>query len=585
MRDRAERRLVAIMAVDVVGYSRLMGADEEGTLAALKAIRRELVDPRIVEHRGRIVKTTGDGLLVEFASIVDAVRCAVEVQREMAERNTDVPAETRIEFRVGINLGDIIIDGDDIFGDGVNVAARLETLAEPGGICVSRVVRDQVRDKLPFAFEDMGEQQVKNIARPVRVFRVQMTAAAPEPKPALALPDKPSLAVLPFQNMSGDPEQEYFADGMVEEIITALSRIKWLFVIARNSTFTYKGQSVDVKQVGRELGVRYVLEGSVRKGGNRVRITAQMIEAETGAHLWADRFDGSLEDIFDLQDTVAAAVAGVIEPKLRVAATERSRRKPTESLDAYDCFLRAAPLVWAMTREANAEALSLTRRAIALDPTYASAYALAAQCYVFRRTMNWEDSLDEGAAEGARLAKKAVDLAGDDSTALYMAGQALAYLAREYDAALVAMERSLALSPSSAAAHAYCGWVHVYRGEGAQALDRFRDALRLSPYDDMALLFHSGIARAYLVEKKYEEAVAAARRPLQGNAHWAGTWRILAASYAHLGQLDEARDAVQRLLQIDPDLTVTKAKELMGMRDNVDAAHLIEGLRLAGLPE
>ena len=336
--ERVERRLTAILAADVVGYSRLMGADEEGTLAALKAIRRELVDPRIVEHRGRIVKTTGDGLLVEFASVVDAVRCAVEVQREMAERNTDVPAETRIEFRVGINLGDIIIDGDDIFGDGVNVAARLETLAEPGGICVSRVVRDQVRDKLAFAFEDMGEQQVKNIARPVRVYRVRDTGAAAKSLsapalPALPLPDKPSIAVLPFQNMSGDPEQEYFADGMVEEIITALSRIRWLFVIARNSSFTYKGQAVDVKQVGRELGVRYVLEGSVRKGGNRVRITGQLIDAETGAHLWADRFDGSLEDVFELQDKVASSVAGVIEPALQAAETARSAAPPDQRSD------------------------------------------------------------------------------------------------------------------------------------------------------------------------------------------------------------------------------------------------------------
>jgi TolB-like protein/class 3 adenylate cyclase len=298
--ERVERRLTAILAADVVGYSRLMGAEEEGTLAALKAIRRELVDPRIVEHRGRIVKTTGDGLLVEFASVVDAVRCAVDVQREMAERNIGVPAETRIEFRVGINLGDIISDGDDIFGDGVNIAARLETLAEPGGICVSRVVRDQVRDKLALVFDDMGEQQVKNIARPVRAHRIRIDAVAAAtptaaPPPTLALPDKPSLAVLPFQNMSGDPEQEYFADGMVEEIITALSRIRWLFVIARNSSFTYKGQAVDVKQVGRELGVRYVLEGSVRKGGGRVRITAQLIDASDGTHLWADRFDGSLD--------------------------------------------------------------------------------------------------------------------------------------------------------------------------------------------------------------------------------------------------------------------------------------------------
>src|SRR5215471_15758505 len=314
---RVERRLAAILAADVVGYSRLMGEDEEGTLAALKAIRSEVAEPKIAENRGRIVKTTGDGLLAEFSSVVDAVRCAVEVQREMALRNAAVPQARRIEYRVGINLGDVIIDEHDIYGDGVNVAARLEGLAEPGGICVSRVVRDQVRDKTDFAFEDLGDQQVKNIARPIRVHRILLGEGPghPEPvsasaRPVLALPNKPSIAVLPFQNMSGDPEQEYFVDGMVEEIITALSRIHWLSVLARNSSFTYKGQAVDVKQVGRELGVRYVLEGSVRKAGGRVRITGQLIEAETGAHVWADRFDGSLEDVFDLQDKVAISVAG-----------------------------------------------------------------------------------------------------------------------------------------------------------------------------------------------------------------------------------------------------------------------------------
>src|SRR5579863_3449088 len=378
--ERVERRLSAILAADVAGYSRLMGIDEEGTLAALKALRRELVDPRIAEHRGRIVKTTGDGLLVEFASVVDAVRCAVDVQREMAGRNTGVPADSRIEFRVGINLGDIIIDGDDIFGEGVNVAARLETLAEPGGICVSRVVRDQVRDKLAFTFEDMGEQQVKNIARPVRAHRIRIDAAAPPP---LALPGKPSLAVLPFQNMSGDPEQEYFADGMVEEITTAIARLPWLFVIARNSSFTYKGKSVDVKQVGRELGVRYVLEGSVRKAGNRVRITGQLIDTATGAHIWADRFDGALDDVFEVQDQVASSVAGAIEPKLRLAEIERASRKPTESLDAYDLYLRALAQFHRYTEDGFAATVALLQQALAIDRSYAPAAALVGWCRMF----------------------------------------------------------------------------------------------------------------------------------------------------------------------------------------------------------
>jgi adenylate cyclase len=322
------RRLAAILAADVAGYSRLMGADEEGTLERLKALRRELLDPKIAEHKGRIVKTTGDGLLVEFASVVDAVRCAVAVQQVMPERNAGVAADNRIELRIGINLGDVIVEGDDLYGDGVNIAARIEALADAGGVFVSNTVHDHVRDRLPFLFEDLGEQHVKNIARPVRVYRVgDASPRAPAPTaPELPLPDKPSIAVLPFANMSGDPDQEYFADGMVEEIITALSRIRWLFVIARNSSFSYKGESPDVKQVGRELGVRYVLEGSVRKGGNRVRITGQLIDAATGTHLWADRFDGSLEDVFELQDKVASSVAGVIEPALQAAFCQYERR-------------------------------------------------------------------------------------------------------------------------------------------------------------------------------------------------------------------------------------------------------------------
>ena len=395
---RVERRLAAIMAVDVVGYSRLMGADEEGTLAGLKAIRRELSDPKIAEHRGRIVKTTGDGLLVEFASVVDAMRCAVEVQQGMAGRNADVPDDKRIEFRFGIHQGDIIIDDGDIFGDGVNLAARLEGLAKPGGICVSRVVRDEIRDKLDFAFDDMGEQHLKNIARPMRVFAVNIETRASRPPAAgtgaigpmtepapLARPDKPSIAVLPFQNLSGDPEQEYFADGMVEEIITALSRIGWLFVIARNSSFTYKGKAVDIKQVGRELGVRYVLEGSVRKAANRARITAQLIDAMNSVHLWANRFEGSLEDIFDLQDQVAASVVGTIAPRLEQAEIVRAKRKPTESLDAYDYYLRgiaALHALFAGSRELVEEALRLFYRAIELDREFATPYGMAAWCYV-----------------------------------------------------------------------------------------------------------------------------------------------------------------------------------------------------------
>src|SRR5215471_9524901 len=407
----AVRRLAAVLAADVAGYSRLMGADEEATHERLKAHLGELVNPKIKEHRGRIVKNTGDGFLAEFQSVVDAVRCAAEIQRGMADRETEVPEERRIRFRVGINLGDVIAEEQDIFGDGVNVAARLEAIAEPGGICVSRVVRDQVRDKVDFAFEDMGEHQVKNIARPVRVYRIPL-AERPRRKAPLPLPEKPSLAVLPFQNMTGDAEQDYFVDGVVEEITTAISRLPWLFVIARNSSFTYKGRAVGVKQVARELGVRYVLEGSVRKAGNRVRITGQLIDTASGAHIWADRFDGALEDIFELQDQVASSVAGAIEPKLRSSEIARASRKPTENLDAYDLYLRALAQLWKWMPEGWREAIDLLRRALTSDPSYAPAAGLLAWCRLLesaRRALS-----DEEVADGARLARQAIETGRED---------------------------------------------------------------------------------------------------------------------------------------------------------------------------
>jgi adenylate cyclase len=405
----ATRRLAAILAADVAGYSRLIGADEGGTLQALKAIRAELIDPTIAAHNGRLVKTTGDGLLVEFGSVVDALRCATEVQAGMAERNTAVPADKRIEYRIGINVGDVAVEDGDIFGDGVNVAARLEASAEPGSICVSARVQEDAAGKLDLTFDDLGEQALKNIARPVRAYRVATGAmsAREAETPALALPDKPSIAVLPFANMSGDPEQEYFADGMVEEIITALSRIRWLFVIARNSTFTYKGQTVDVKQIGRELGVRYVLEGSVRKAAGRVRITAQLIDAIAGAHLWADRFDGLLEDLFDLQDNVAASVAGVIEPALQAAEAARTTGRPTTDLTAYDLYLRAFALVAPSNSHAS-DALRLLEQAIVHEPHYAPALALAAVCCSVLVSDGRSEDPDVDTARGLDFARRAL---------------------------------------------------------------------------------------------------------------------------------------------------------------------------------
>ena len=483
----ATRRLTAILAADVAGYSRLMGADEEGTLAQLKTLRRELSDPKIKEHHGRIVKTTGDGLLVEFGSVVDAVRCAVEVQDAMAARNAAVPADRRIEFRIGINLGDIIRDRGDIFGDGVNVAARLEGLAKPGGICVSGAAHDQVRDKLDISFEDLGEQQVKNIARPVRVYAIRpgdalaptagKTSAAPLP-----LPDKPSLAVLPFQNMSGDPEQEYFADGMVEEITTSIARLPWLFVIARNSAFIYKGKAIDVKQVAQELGVRYVLEGSVRKGGNRVRITGQLIDTATGAHIWADRFDGALDDIFDLQDQVASSVAGAIEPKLRQSEIERASRKPTEHLDAYDFYLRARARGYHHTEASYNEAVALLRQALAIDPSYTPAAAMLAFCRTQQQAQGWGGLTDADLVESVHLARQAIDAKTDDPDTMWHAAWPLFRFTGDRWRCSTSGSTARCVNPNSAMAWVCRGWVQArHGGQPEPAIEDLNRALRLSP--------------------------------------------------------------------------------------------------------
>jgi TolB-like protein/class 3 adenylate cyclase len=602
------RRLAAILAADVAGYSRLMGADEEGTLERLKALRRELLDPKIAEHRGRIVKTTGDGLLGEFASVVDAVRCAVAVQQAIPERNTGVAAENRIELRIGINLGDVIVEGDDLYGDGVNIAARIEALADAGGVFVSNTVHDHVRDRLPFVFEDLGEQQVKNIARPVRVYRVRATlthpaASAPgsplsrnagegaerqrreagEGNPALPLPDKPSIAVLPFANMSGDPEQEYFADGMVEEIITALSRIRWLFVIARNSSFTYKGRAVDVKLVGRELGVRYVLEGSVRKGGNRVRITAQLIDATNGAHLWADRFDGLLEDVFELQDKVALSVAGVIEPTLRQSEIERARRKRPDSLDAYDLYLRALPdAVAAMPEDAD-KALALLGKAIELEPDFAAAHAMIAWCHEQRYLRGGMQEETRNAA--LHHARHAIAAGGDDAAALATAGFVIAVCGRDYETALTAFDRSFALSSSSALALGFSSIVRAWKGDDAIAVEQANRALRLSPFDPWIQLPYTGLAYAHFAAGRFEETVAAASLAIQSNPRFSVPQILHAAALDCLDRSEDAKTAVQRLLELVPGLTVATAILSARYVDPKNIAALENGLRRAGLPE
>jgi adenylate cyclase len=583
MSDRREqRRLAAILAADVVGYSRLVGVDEEGTLDRLRVLRREVVDPMIKEHRGRIVRITGDGLLVEFASVVDAVRCAVDTQREMALRNAEVPLDQRIEFRIGINLGDIINDGEDIYGDGVNVAARLEALAPPGGICVSRVVRDQVRDKLNFAFDDRGEQQVKNIARPVRVFDVKlagetMTLTSFSGVAAtLPLPDKPSIAVLPFQNMSGDPEQEYFADGMVEEIITSLSRIRWLFVIARNSSFTYKGKSVDVKQVGRQLGVRYVLEGSVRKGGNRVRITAQLIEAETGAHLWADRFDGSLEDIFDFQDKVAIDVAGVIEPALQAAEVRRSAARPTTDLTAYDLYLRALATFYPITKERLLKALELLEEAVAIDPHCGPALSLAAMCQMRLVRESWAEAPETASRKAVDLARQALQAAGDDPGILANAAFVLANFGEEIGAMMALVDRALALTPSFSRGWFLSGVLRLWASQPDLAIKHAEMALRLSPRERMGTPL-SLIGEAYFFKREFAEAAPKLLQSIQENPGYPHSYRVLAACYAQMGRLDEAREIIARLRVLTPHLVPSAAQ----LRNPADRELFLSGLRAA----
>jgi adenylate cyclase len=581
------RRLTAILAADTAGYSRLMGTDEEGTHRRLQAHLRELIDPKITEYRGRVVKNTGDGFLAEFASVVDAVRCAVEVQRGMAERNAVTSPEERIEFRVGINLGDVIAEGGDIFGDGVNIAARLEALAEPGGICVSRVVRDQVRDKLDYAFEDMGEQQVKNISRPVRVYRVRdavaVKSATAQPQPALPLPEKPSIAVLAFQNMSGDPEQEYFADGMVEEITAALCRVRDFFVIARNSAFSYKGRAVPMQQVSRELGVRYLIEGSVRKAGNHVRVTAQLIDGTSDTHLWADKYDGAITDIFDLQDRITASVVGAIQPSVRSAEIERSRRKRPESLDAYDLVLRAYPNVWSLERAANAEALKLLYQATAIEPDYSLALSLTAWCHAQQVVYNWAVEPASARTEALRLAQMAATTSGEDPTILTVLGAAYA-IVHKHSVAARLLEKALALDPNSAWAWNRSGWLQTYLGNPDISIDHFERALRLSPFDPLNFNAYIGIGGAHFAAGRYDEAALWIEKGLidRPGATWA--YRELVAAYTLLGRDSDARAGLLRLINDYPDLTVSKVlSALVYPQPMLD--RIAEGLRKAGMAE
>ena len=582
---KTSRRLAAILAADIAGYSALMGADEADTVRALKD-HQAVVLPMIKEHGGRVIDTAGDGILAEFGSVVNAAECAVAIQRTMAERNSDVEESRRMRFRIGINQGDVVFDDARVYGDGVNVAARLESIAEPGGICISRKVYEDVAGKIQLAFVDLGEQQLKNIAQPVRVYRVSGEQLKATAKPALVLPDKPSIAVLPFTNMSGDPEQEYFADEMVEDIITGLSRFRWLFVIARNSSFTYKGRAVDVKQVGRELGVRYLLEGSVRKSANRIRIAGQLIDASSGTHLWADRFEGAREDIFELQDQVTARVVGAIAPRLEQAEIERARRKPTESLDAYDLLQRGRANTYKWTREGSEEALRLFFKAIELDPDFAAAHAAAAACFGNRKAFGWVIDREQEAAEARRLALRAVQLGKDDATVLAFAGYALAHVVRDLDDGAAFLDQALLINPNLAWGWGVSGWVKVWLGEPDQAVERFTHAMRLSPMDPSLYSMQHGMAHAHFYAGRYEEAITWAKMALRELPDGYAALRIAAASGALAGRDEEAKRLIARLLEIDPALRASNLQNVLGpYRHPEHPAKYADALRKAGLPE
>jgi TolB-like protein/class 3 adenylate cyclase len=589
--ERIQRRLAAILAADLVGYSRLMEDDEAGTLNRLKELRRELFVPTTERFGGRIFKVTGDGALAEYPSAVDALNSAVSVQRALADRNACLPENQRIELRVGISLGDVIVEGDDLYGRGVNIAARMESLAEPGGICISGNVYEQVRGAVALTFDDLGEQTVKNITNPVYAYRVQMGSSGvtkPDRRQVSAPPpllEKPSIAALPFQNLSGDLDQEYFADGVVEDIITALSRIRWLFVIARNSSFTYKGRAVDVKQVGRELGVRYVLEGSVRKAANRVRITAQLINASTGSHIWADHFDGGLDDIFDLQDQVTASVVGAIAPRLERAEIERARRKPTENLDAYDYYLRGMASFYQWTKAANEEALKLFYRAIERDPDFAPANALAAWCYVRRVGCGWTNDRVQDVAEGLRLARRAVKLDKDDAIALARGGHALGFLGDDLEGGIECIDRALVLNPNLAIAWYLSGWLRIYRGEPEVAIEHLAHAMRLSPLDPTLFNMQAGMGIAHFLAGRLDDASSWAEKASRDQTDYAVAPAIAAASHALAGRLEKARQAMERLRQDFPTVRVSNLRDWLPIRQPEHFTRWADGLRKAGLPE
>ncbi len=588
--EPTQRRLAAILAADVAGYSRLMAADEVGTLARFKHIRASVIDPAIAQFQGNIVGMAGDSLLVEFNNALAAVQCAVACQQALGQLNATEQEDRRIAFRMGVNLGDVIAADATIHGDGVNVASRLEKLAEPGGLCISRNVYEQVRDRAGLRFEDLGEQQVKNIDWPVRVWKwisdvaaVDAKAGAGRRMPALPLPAKPSIAVLPFDDMSGDGAQSHLADGIVEAITATLSHIKSFFVVARNSSFTYKGRPVNVGDIGRELGVAYVLEGSVQRAGQRVRITVQLIETGGGSHVWAERYDGTLDDIFDLQDRITEQVAGALQPSIRIAEIERSQRKRPADLGAYDYAMHAMPHVWALDKEESTRALDLLEKALAIDPDYPLAISLAGWCHAQRSVYNWADNIAESQVEALKLAERAAQLSSDDPLILAVLGAVHTFV-RNHGTARVLLERAVSIDPNAAWAWSRLGWLETYSDRPAVARQHFERALRLSPLDPMNFNNYVGIGSSHEVAMEYDLAAQFYLRALGERPHADWLYRNIASSLSGAGRMEEAKAAYSHLMQRYLGLTAAKVRQAM-VFSPASLDRMCDNLRKLGLPD
>jgi TolB-like protein/Flp pilus assembly protein TadD len=588
--QEVKRKLAAILSADVKGYSRLMGEDEEWTLHTLNTYKG-MMGGLIQQHRGRVVASPGDNVLAEFASVVDAVQCGVEIQQVLRAKNAMLPENRRMEFRIGINLGDVIEEGDSIYGDGVNIAARLEGLAEVGGICISESAYQQIENKLPLRYDYLGEHEVKNIAKPVRVYRAQIESVAMAQRPlevaskekmGLPLPDKPSVAVLPFTNMSGDVEQEYFSDGITEDIITALSRFRWFFVIARNSTFTYKGKTVDVKTVAQDLGVRYVLEGSVRKAGNRVRITAQLIDATTSLHVWAERYDRDLKDIFAVQDEITENIVTAIGPEFLSAEMRRSQRRDVRSLDAWDYIMRAAFHHSRYRKEDVGEAQRLLRKAIELDPFNAEGFCLMAFTHLMQVQFGWSESADKSIQEAAKAAENAVAIDDRDAWAHTALGM-VDLISRRHDDAIRRLKRAVQLNPSLANAYGALGQALTLTGECAEAVEQINKAIRLSPRDPFLVYWFGHLSMAMFAGGQYDVACQWGAKVIQENPSFPGGHRLMAAIYGQLGRIEEAKAALKELLLLMPGMTIDDVRKQVPFKDPDHMERYLDGLRKAGL--